>query len=396
MLLAEVSIIGGPFRAEGWQARIDEAVIRAPAPVEHASMIPAPLFSGTFVFLFFASIAATFAVLGWAIALASVADVRRAFRRRWRLTVPLMVLLCAISSFFVALMFGMWQVQRESEREQAALHPTLAASTRLIGIDMPVGTKLSFARGGDRTTPEAAQFPRPVLVYGVLARAVTVSSGYDADAPPGQRPANLIELGITAAQPQTVDGWACGTSEPIRVVLRGHADVKTLQECNLAAGNTVAGEAVPAGSTVMRYTTTYGDGLRENDYWRIEIPHNSTFILHGVPMAHPDIKLDKQHRLVAFESGELQQAFTLGDAVYAAGTDVASAGRGLREKYPGALVFSPADGRPARIRGKGPVAEPMAVIQAPDGTVYGTFKNALLAQLRSIPQIVVDKDTLAE
>jgi hypothetical protein len=38
----------------------------------------------------------------------------------------------------------------------------------------------------------------------------------------------------------------------------------------------------------------------------------------------------------------------------------------------------------------------MAVIQAPDGTVYGTFKNALLAQLRSMPQIVVDKDTLAE
>ena len=359
-------------------------------------MIPAPIFSGTFALFFFASIFATIAVLGWAIALALVADARRAFRRRWRLTVPMMAGLCAVSSFFVALCFGMWQVRREGEREEAALHPTLTTSTRLIGIDMPAGTKLSFARGGDRTMPEAAEFPRPMRIYGVLARAVTVSSRDDGDEPSGQPRAKLLELAITAAEPQTVDGWACGTTEPIRVVLRGRAGETTLDGCNLAAGNSVADEAVPAGSTVMRYTTTYGDGLRDNDFWRIEVPHGSTFKLHGVPVAHPDIKLDKQHKLVAFESGELVQAFSLGDVAYATGTDVASAGRGLRENYPGALVFSPAEGRPARIKGKVAVAEPMAVVQAPDGTVYGTYKNTMLAEIRSMPQIVVDKDSASE
>ena len=359
-------------------------------------MIPAPLFSGTFVVLFFASIFATIAVFGWALALALVADARRAFRRRWRLTVPLMTGLCIVSSFFVALCFGMWQIEREHAREQAALHPTLATATRLVGIDMPVGTKLSFAPGRDRSMPEAAEFPGPVRVYGVLARAVMVSSRDEGDETSGQPRAKLIELAITAAEPQTVDGWVCGTSEPIRVVLRGHAAEKALDGCSLAAGNSVADEAVPAGSTVMRYTTTYGDGLRDNDFWRIEIPHNSTFKLHGVPVAHPDIRLDKQHRLVAFESGELLQAFSLGDVVYATGTDVASAGRGLREKYPGALVFSPAQGQPARIKGKGSVAEPMAVVQAPDGTVYGTYKNTMLAEIRSMPQVVVDQDNASE
>ncbi|PCE29763.1 hypothetical protein [Burkholderia ubonensis] len=340
-------------------------------------MIPVPIFSGVFLIILGISFLAAVSVLVWAAALILIPRVRRSFRARQGRSIGILGALCVMSLVFVHVTLVSLEVDRKISREQAALHPTLAHAEHLLGIDMPSGTKLTLTRAGDMTSISDAEFPHAVSVYGIPATALGVRAEYDDEAPrdDGQLPPSLTALSLTGTGNATVDGWVCGTGGPLEIVLRRDARIKTLWACHLAEGNRVAHSVIPVNSTLMRSTTTYGDGLRDNDYWRIDVPDGSVFELAGLPLRHPSMQLDKQHNVVAFSYAELARAFTLGDITYPAGTEVSSAQRGLREKYPGTWVFSLEPGQPAIGKEKGAMPDVRFVAQAPSGKVYALYSK---------------------
>lgn len=340
-------------------------------------MIPAPIFSGTFFIVLGISFLAAVSVLVWAVALAVFPRARRAFgahRIRWSV---LLGVLCWAGSLFVALAVGYLQIELESGRTEAAKHPVLEKSTRLLGIDMPAATRLSLYTVGDMASLTAAEFPHAVSVYEIPAVALTAGSEFDDEAPwNNQHPTTLTALALAITGPRTLDGWTCDAGgEPMRIVLRNDARIKTLWRCRLAEGNRAGDSVIPAGSTLMRSTTTYGDGLHDNDYWRVDVAEGFVFELDRLSLRHPTLNLDRQHRVLAFDSTTLAHAARVGDITYPAGTRVSSVRRGLRERYPGAWVFTPAPGQPAVSKSDGTIADDTSVVQAPAGKAYVLIRN---------------------
>lgn len=339
-------------------------------------MIPAPIFSGTFFIVLGISFLATVAVLVWAAALALSPRVRRSFRVHRVLTSVIFGALCVTSSFFVCVAGAYLQIDLQSRKEEAARHPVLEKGAHLLGIDMPSGTKLSLETGGDMASISEAEFPHAVSVYGIPAVALRTGSEFDDEAPWNNRaPVTLTALTLTVTSTPTLDGWMCAAGGPTRIVLRNDARIKTLWSCRLAEGNRVAGSLIPAGSTLIRSTTTYGDGLRDNDYWRVDVADGSVFELAGQFLRSPTLNLDRQHRVLAFTSATLARAASVGDITYPAGTEVSSGLRGLREKYPGSWVFTPVPGQPAVSKTDGAIADGMSIVQAPSGTAYVLIRN---------------------
>ncbi|WP_175778489.1 hypothetical protein [Burkholderia anthina] len=340
-------------------------------------MIPAPLFSGAFFVILGISFLATVAVLLWAVTLTFSPHARQAFRARWIRKSVLLGVLCLMSSFCVTLAVVYLKIDLAAQRKDAAEHPTLEQPTRLMGIDMPPGTQLSLATGGDMNSLGAATFPHETDVYGIPAMALEVRSEFDDEAPRNdQAPVTLTALGLTITGPRSLDGWVCDAGQPMEIVLRNDARIKTLWWCRLADGNRVATAVVPGGSDLIRDTTTYGDGLRDDDYWRIDVARGGVFEFAGLALHGARLQLDRQHRVVAFTSATLARAADVGDIRYPAGTAVSSTLRGLRERYPGAWVFTPARGQPAVSKTDGPIADGMSIVQAPSGKIYTLVRDA--------------------
>ena len=196
-------------------------------------MIPAPIFSGTFFIVLGISFLAAVSVLVWAVALAVFPRARRAFgahRIRWSV---LLGVLCWAGSLFVALAVGYLQnragIQKDGGREASGTRK----STRLLGIDMPPATRLSLYTAGDMSSLTAAEFPHAVSVYGISAAALTAGSEFDDEAPwNNQHPTMLTALALVITGPRTLDGWTCDAGgEPMRIVLRNDARIKTLSGC---------------------------------------------------------------------------------------------------------------------------------------------------------------------
>ena len=139
-------------------------------------MIPAPIFSGTFLIVLGISFLATVSVLIWAVALAVFPRARRAFGAHWIRWSVLLGVLCWAGSLFVALAIGCLQIELESRRTEAAKHPVLEKPARLLGIDMPSATKLTLYTAGNMASFTAAEFPQAVSVYGIPAVALTVGA----------------------------------------------------------------------------------------------------------------------------------------------------------------------------------------------------------------------------
>ena len=213
-------------------------------------------------------------------------------------------MLCWAGSLFVALAVGYLQIELESRKTEAAKHPVLEKSTRLLGIDMPPATRLSLYTAGDMSSLTAAEFPHAVSVYGISAAALTAGSEFDDEAPwNNQHPTMLTALALVITGPRTLDGWTCDAGgEPMRIVLRNDARIKTLWLCRLGEGNRAGDSVIPAGSTLRRSTTTYGDGLHDNDYWRVDVAEGFVFELDRLSLRHPTLNLDRQHRVLAFDS----------------------------------------------------------------------------------------------
>ncbi|QQK05604.1 MULTISPECIES: hypothetical protein [Burkholderia] len=337
-------------------------------------MIPAPIFSGTFFVVLAISFLAAVAMLLWAVALALFPRARQSFRAHRGRSTAILAALGVTSSFFVLMCVISLRVELNTRKEEAAKHPVLEKREHLLGIDMPPGTRLSLFNAGDMKSIEKVEFPHVVDVHGIPAVAMNVGSEFDDEAPRNdQYPPSLTALRLTTTGPRTIDGWICGANEPLEIVLRNDARIRTLWLCHLADGNRVAGVAVPAGSRLMRSTTAYGDGLRDNDYWEIRVADGAVFELSSLPLRHPDVRLDRNRNILAFDYATLARAASVGDLTYPAGTDVRFGVRGLREHYPGAWLFKTARGQHAVSKIIGPLADGASVAQAPSGKVYAIF-----------------------
>ncbi|MFJ3259239.1 hypothetical protein ACIPK7_03200 [Pseudomonas sp. NPDC086581] len=334
-------------------------------------MIPVPLFSTTFLVVLGVSSLAVLVLLLWLLMLVLFRSARQWWGRHrlacWSLLVLLLVL-CVPQAY----MAYIWHVVGEEMRqEEAARHPTLTEPARIRGLDVPAGTRLSLPGSHDWQAAEEVVFPVPTRVHGVSALAVRFSSTWDDQAPPGSSvEISVHELRIVA--PATIDGWHCSPQAPLRLAVRAVSEI-LLMGCQVAEDNRVADLDIPPGSELMRYTTTYGDGLRDPNVWRIDV--HAPLQLAQLPLSGVTLLLDSERKLYGFESANLARDFTLGEISYPAGTQLQSVNRTLRDRAPGAWLFTPVAGKVARRADGGTIAEGMTVVQQPDGRIEGELPN---------------------
>lgn len=334
-------------------------------------MIPVPLFSTAFLVVLGISSLAALALLLWLLVLAIFRSARQWWGQHrvvsWSLLAVLLVL-CVPQAYLVYV----WHVVGEEvQQEEAARHPTLTGPARIRGLDLPAGTRLSLPSSHEQQDAEEAEFPVPTVIHGIPALSVRFSSTWDDQAPPGSS-VELPVFELRVAQPVSVDGWRCNVDKAVRVAVRAQTQSE-LRGCLLAEGNRVAGLDIPPGSELMRYTTTYGDGLHDANVWRIDV--HAPLQLGPLPLSGVTLLLDRERKLFGFESANLAGDFTLGEMSYPAGTQLQSVNRTLRDRAPGAWLFTPVNGKAAQRKGGETVPAGMTVVQQPDGRVEGELPN---------------------
>jgi hypothetical protein len=340
-------------------------------------LIPVALPSVSLLVLLLLSLLATIFLAGWAVAFALSESVRRAFHKRLKTSLAVLLSSMLLASFFVLMLWGSHQVTHEIDRQQAARHITLTQPATVGGIDMPVGTRLIVEIAGDMESFSHAEFPHPVTAYGVEAITLNrdISIDYD-DKTFVTRGSHATAVSVKGAGRQEVQGWWCDAAEFIQFEVRPDGRLKDFGHCLLADGNQVGDLAIPKGATLrLNEGTVYGDGFRDDDYWKIQLADDQVMHLFQLPLKQPELMLDRQRNLLGFDQASLACETSLGPMTYPAGTRVESAGRGLRDKYPRTWVFSPQAGAVARYRGHADVPHGMSVVQTAQGDVAAVMPN---------------------
>ncbi|WP_266160313.1 hypothetical protein [Dyella silvatica] len=340
-------------------------------------MIPVALPSVLLLVLLLVSLLAAIFLTGWAMTLALSKSARRAFHRRLKTSVTVLLLSMALTGFFLLMLLSAHEVTREVDQQQAARHITLTKPTRLGGVDMPAGSKLLLDLAGDMESFSVAEFPHPVSAYGVEAISLNraVSIDYD-DKTFATKGSHATSVAVKGQGSQNVQGWRCNAAEPIQFALQPDGRLKDFDQCQLDDGNQVGDIGLPKGATVrLNGGTTYGDGFRDDDYWKIQLADNQVIRLFHLPLKRPRLMLDKQRRLLGFDEAGLACETTLGPMTYPAGTSVQSVGREQRGKYPGTWVFSPATDKVASYQGHADVPHGMSVLQTASGEVAAVMPS---------------------
>jgi len=343
-------------------------------------MIPIALPSAGFYLFVSLGFLAGLVLLGWAVVMVASAGARRTVRKYWKTSSLLLVVLAVPFAFYAWVQAVVWQVERESDRAEAARNVTLQAATTVGGVAMPAGTRLKLQDEGLLETYLEAEFPQPVAMYGVLASSARryLNTDYDSEtyALRGRYPRNVI---VRGAGSQTVLGWQCDATQDIEFEVARDGAMTALDKCVLGPGNRAETLDLAPGSIVYGSGgTVYTDGSRDPDRWRIEVKNPVAVRIFGLPLSEPRLYLDEARRLLRVSDAELACATQFGGVSYAAGTQVKSARRGRgdeREPYPGVLVLSPWDGQVARRDGQADVPEGMSVMQTLAGEVVGVVKN---------------------
>ncbi|MDN6857743.1 hypothetical protein QO207_14185 [Pseudomonas sp. CAN2814] len=334
-------------------------------------MIPVPLFSTTFLLVLAASSLAVLGLLLWLLVLGFSRSARQWWGRHRLVSWSLLVVLL-LMSFPQAYLVYVWHVvSEEQQQEEAARHPTLSEPARIRGLDLPAGTRLTLPSSHELQDAEEAEFPAPTQILGIAALAVRFSTTWDDQAPAGSS-VELPVYELRVAQLVEVDGWRCNAEKTVNLAVRAGSQ-RELRGCLLAPGNRVAGLEIPPGSDLMRYTTRYGDGLRDANVWRIDV--HAPLQLGPLPLSGVTLLLDRERQLFGFESANLARDFTLGEMSYPAGTQLRSVNRTLRDRFPGAWLFTPVNGKAAQRADGETIAEGMTVVQQPDGRIEATLPN---------------------
>ncbi|WMD23612.1 hypothetical protein RAS12_14950 [Achromobacter seleniivolatilans] len=360
-------------------------------------MIPVALPSLQFLAVLTVSFYAGVLLLGWLAGLAVSSWARRKFRQYRKTSIGVMAGLAILSSFYVWVQYTFWAIGREIDAEQAALRITLTEPATLGRIGMPAGTALVLKLKDQRESFTEAVFPQPVSIFGVQADRINrfISIEYDPDtyATLGTYATSVELLGKGS---QDVQGWHCDATQPIRFDVEHDGGSGQFQTCLLGEGNTVGDLRVPAGSELLSSNgTVYGDGHVDADRWRIDIKKEAATKVSGLLLREPTLRLGADRQLMSVASATLACETQLGGMRYPVGTLVQSAGRGLRDAYPGALVFSPDDGAAAHSTEHGDVQDGMSVVQMPDGKVMAIWPNEKAGVYRFAKFVMQGQDDAA-
>jgi hypothetical protein len=361
------------------------------------AMIPVSLPSANFYLLLSLGLLAGVVLAIWGVVLAVSASHRRTVRNHWKKSAVLFVVLAVPFAFFAWVHTIVWQIERESERAEAARNVTLAQAATVGGVAMPAGTRLKLQDEGQLETYVEAEFPAPTPIFGVhtlLARRY-LNTEYEKDTYELIRryPRNIV---LKGQGDQLVQGWRCDSTQDIEFDTESDGAMKALNQCTLGSGNEVEGIAIHAGSVLYGSTgTVYVDGSSDPDRWRIEVKDPVAVKVFGLMLSEPRIYLDIDRRLLRVSDAELACRVQRGGFDYAEGTQVKTIRRvidGQREPFPGVLVFSPGEGQVARREGQGDVPEGMSVMQAFDGTLAGIVTNDEVGVFKFATFVVGDEE----
>jgi hypothetical protein len=332
-------------------------------------MIPVALPGGNFYPMLAVSLICLATLLTWIAVLCTNRLARLRLRARPRTGAAAMLALAMLGAIFPARQAARWLDQRQAAQRQAAHTMVLDQGRTLAGIAMPAGTRLLVRVPGQLDTFETAAFPQPVSVAGI---AVTGLDRYLAKA--GDQEYRVTSASATLADDQTAEGWRCSRGH--RVELKaGEAGVLRFSSCHLAQGNTVDGQAVPAGTWAsLRYGERPASDFQHVDGWLLRTDGSEPYVIAGMPLLKAELRLDASRRLVWFE-GSLGQEYVLGPMTYPPGTRVGTAGAALAGVRPGDLVFSPSRGRSADRNDGDNVQAGQSVLQGRDGTVRAVLSN---------------------
>lgn len=131
------------------------------------AMIPVSLPSANFYLLLSLGLLAGVVLAIWGVVLAVSASHRRTVRKHWKKSAVLFVVLAVPFAFFAWVHTIVWQIERESERAEAARNVTLEQAATVGGVAMPAGTRLKLQDEGQLETYVEAEFPAPTPIFGV-------------------------------------------------------------------------------------------------------------------------------------------------------------------------------------------------------------------------------------
>ncbi|SSW72860.1 hypothetical protein [Achromobacter agilis] len=341
-------------------------------------MIPISLPSAEFFIFLFISQLTGLALLGWLAVLAFSRGARQRFARGPWLHGILLLVLAAVSAFYLSFEYMRWTIGREYARREAARRVTLQQPQTLGGVSMPAGTRLVLEREEQLERYTEATFDAPVQAFGMQATHILryLRTGYDPKTyeETGSYPHTLDIRGTGV---QRVAGWLCDTTQKVEFDVKDEGARTEFESCTLAAGNRVGEVELPAGAEVQaREGQTFTNGHVEPLRWYVSVDSPEPLAVSGILLGRPGLRLDDELRLLGVASGALACPLQLGPYRYPAGTRVQSTGYPLNERLPGAWIFSPDHGMVATREDGEELPAGMSVMQRGDGEVLATLPNA--------------------
>ncbi|MDV7985400.1 hypothetical protein R4J59_20145 [Pseudomonas paraeruginosa] len=309
-------------------------------------MIPVAPISLTVLLIYLLSTVAGLWLLAWLLLLAFSPRARQRLRRHWPSRGLVLVLLLVPLGLRAWLEIGLWQYQREREREEAAHTAVLEHPARLGGIGMPAGTRLKLELRQQPESFREAEFPAPVMIRGVATRHLQrwLQSEHENPQEPwtttGVHPTSIRLRGDGVAE---IDGWRCDASQEIAFASERDGRPAAFEHCSLAAGNRAGAIELPAGARLFASDgMVYTDGYRDAERWRVMPETGQQVSVHGIALSGGALAFDRQRKLYGLGGTLLAAPLQLGDWHYPAGTEVSLSPRAAwHTRHPQAWLFSP-------------------------------------------------------
>lgn len=325
-------------------------------------MIPIALIPASISVLLLVSAISALVLLSWLAVLSVWRGARKAFRARLWLTLPLMVLLALSSTFLLSFLYRGYLVDADIKRDEAARNITLEEPTMVAGIAMPAGTRLHSMVPGDRETFDSARFPVPTLVNGVTAASLRRNLYLDGDT--DTYAATSME--VTLASDQHVDGWLCGTGEPL--AFKVEAGKIDFDSCGLGATNRLENWEIPAGAKLLAHAGS-------SRGWTVFLAPETMTTVRGLPLQGARIAVDRDRHFAGFSEAVLATNLRLGVVTYPAGTRIRSKDWTSPGRDSDSLILSPTRGQVAKPDGQPDVPFGNSIVQTVTGQVLAILPN---------------------
>jgi hypothetical protein len=259
-------------------------------------VIPIGLPSIEFVLIRLAFLLATVMWLGWSVALIVRAKSRQHLRGGWAISY---VILTAVSTFTL---WRLYDLQRHfyayKAEQQARFYPTLTEAQRHGTIDMPARTELELGLPYQLDSFQVAIFPYPIPIRGVQSLRAERFISYHTDEnykTTGYTPGNIR---LTGVEHSVQEGWICDARYPISFSTGQDGRLLDFQSCTLAAGNSIDGIDLPAGSEAIATTgTVYLNGYVDVDRWLIHLPPDLAILVNQESQTGGALLFDANRKL---------------------------------------------------------------------------------------------------